>query len=641
MFYSNKKIKAGSTEPINNVQIQKDVMEDQIKAILDNIKVEVNVGPFYKAENENEVIDVSDEAYDITPQGSPDLINPVIEVPYWSHSYVYSADEIKYASRAQQEFYKILKANFLNGICLDVKGNSNYYFVLFFDLLKDYDQGHGVITLLEDQLDVLVQAYPKTKSYAKNELVKRLQSRNDHDGVARILYQKESFQNDIGYLYGLGDKFKSKLSLSKNQINQLNQLTDTANKFNSIEYCGVELIKMFFSVIEELEAAFQSKGSTLKEQIDAVAALEIEKHYRYKYGTYNYHALSRSFIATIYQIVYKSCENRLRDYFCIGRKTELSWYLHSTEAITEFNERFKIVIDNAIEKAISQLSPTDIDAETAFNEYNKSRWKKKLEELERSYSPNDKDAYVNKVHELEKCNQNNPSIENIFLQASKFIAKHNKVQSLKFYVHYLHYDLRSSKFDNRQLTKTIQKSLFQSNEQLHEFERIIGDLIKTKDMATALQSVELLYTPKRKKIKLDTTSIKEVHDKHAGTVNVLSEYLRDEYEDEQTNVRSEQISSSEVQINITQKNQNSNDSQQYVTSINQVQSGLVELFIKNCFTLSAKEMDDFARSNSAFKNQLVESINDTFYDHIDDVLIEEDEESYTMNESYYQKIITQ
>src|SRR6476620_4660369 len=51
-------------------------------------------------------------------------------VPYWSHSYVYSYNELRYATAAQQKFYFSFKDKFLNGEYPDLEGNSNYAFIL-------------------------------------------------------------------------------------------------------------------------------------------------------------------------------------------------------------------------------------------------------------------------------------------------------------------------------------------------------------------------------------------------------------------------------------------------------------------------------------------------------------------------------
>lgn len=123
------------------------------------------------------------------------------------------------------------------------------------------------------------------------------------------------------------------------------------------------------------------------------------------------------------------------------------------------------------------------------------------------------------------------------------------------YIYYLYHDLKSATFDNKKLTKTIQKSLFKTNEQLHNFEIIIGELIKDKNLEKALRDVSKIYTVKRKKIQLNADLIKEVQQQHSGTVELLNEFLQDEYEDEATKIKTLEINDDEIRIEITQKNE--------------------------------------------------------------------------------------
>jgi hypothetical protein len=50
-------------------------------------------------------------------------------------------------------------------------------------------------------------------------------------------------------------------------------------------------------------------------------------------------------------------------------------------------------------------------------------------------------------------------------------------------------------------------------------------------------------------------------------------------------------------------------------------------------------LETFAKSKGVFKNQLIESINEICYEILDDVLIEEEDEFYTINPDYYQKLL--
>jgi hypothetical protein len=70
-----------------------------------------------------------------------------------------------------------------------------------------------------------------------------------------------------------------------------------------------------------------------------------------------------------------------------------------------------------------------------------------------------------------------------------------------------------------------------------------------------------------------------------------------------------------------------------------VQEKLLRLFRTNGLFLSTEETENFARTNGLFKNRLINDINETCYEHLDDLLIEETEEGYSIEQDYYQSII--
>jgi predicted ATP-binding protein involved in virulence len=73
--------------------------------------------------------------------------------------------------------------------------------------------------------------------------------------------------------------------------------------------------------------------------------------------------------------------------------------------------------------------------------------------------------------------------------------------------------------------------------------------------------------------------------------------------------------------------------------LSEIQVETLNLFSKRGFTLSINEFDIFVKSRGVFKNSLLDSINEIYFDLLDDVLIEEDEEAITLTETYYSKII--
>lgn len=75
------------------------------------------------------------------------------------------------------------------------------------------------------------------------------------------------------------------------------------------------------------------------------------------------------------------------------------------------------------------------------------------------------------------------------------------------------------------------------------------------------------------------------------------------------------------------------------TELNQVHIGLLNIFKANDNTLNKLQLEEYARKNHMFANQLVEQINDRCYELLDDVLIEESNNGWVVEESYSYKIL--
>lgn len=91
-------------------------------------KVDIDVGGKIRYWNDVEFERI------IKPKEDLNLTQYEGEVPYWQMGYVRSRDALRYGSTTQRKFYKEFKARFLEGEYLDIKGNSNYCFILLFDL---------------------------------------------------------------------------------------------------------------------------------------------------------------------------------------------------------------------------------------------------------------------------------------------------------------------------------------------------------------------------------------------------------------------------------------------------------------------------------------------------------------------------
>lgn len=617
----------------NSQELKEGLVQNSLK----NRKITIS-SPNPKRSDDESIIDVTDQSYKI--DSTNNLIKYISGVPYWTQHYVYSYSELNGTSVEQKKFYNIFKINFLNGKYFDIEGNTNYAFILLFDLLNEYDSHKG-ISKLESQLKSLGQCYPKTKSYGISLLIKKMELDGYSADITRLReensYSNQNNNSNYDYNYWqLGSKYKTKLNLKDEDVFILNSLIDTNNKFNSIEFCEIQLIRMVLDCINFIKEYYVKNPVSYNDKVKILANIEKTRSFRFSDNSIN-----RYDEQIINQCIFKTCENAFRDYFKVGRKTDLSWYLHSEQSINFFNENILSVIKDYINQKVLEIGEIDFKSEIEINNYNRSRYKHKLNSLSEKFEKEKILEYKQGIEELAKRNHGNPYIENIYYEASKFITKYDKVLALQFYIFYLHHDLQSTYFDNKPFNKTIQKSLFKTNEQLQDFEQIVAEFINDKNLEKALNAVSKIYEVKRKKIQLDRSTIKEVQQQHSGTVELLNEYLRDESEEGNSLFDSQEINSEEINLKIVQQNDKPRQSAFLSElSLHPNQISILEIFSKHNFSVPQIEIEEFVKSKGLFKNQIIESINEACYEVLDDVLIEDEEDYYTIIPESFQKIIT-
>lgn len=112
-------------------------------------------------------------------------IDSNIDVPNWSHFYVYSADDLHKANKQQTEFYNFFKEEFIKGNYIDIGDNHNYAFILMFDLIEDYKE-HQNLEKVQMQLAILGEKYPRTARYTKSALNKSATSNIGNQQVHNI-----------------------------------------------------------------------------------------------------------------------------------------------------------------------------------------------------------------------------------------------------------------------------------------------------------------------------------------------------------------------------------------------------------------------------------------------------------------------
>jgi len=627
------------------LQIKKTTINTQ-KSQVNQLSRQKNAHPKSKTQNKQEykssdqsIIDVNTETLDLTIKHSAPKKEDSPEPPYWGHSYVYSYDELDYATKAQREFYFHFKEKVLSYEFVDIKGNTNYAFILYFDLLNEYEN-HQDIKLLENQFKVLGQICPKTKSYSLMSLQDLLRKRTDLYSVDKLInLQEPNYQFEHGYseydpdAYKLGKQYKDKLGLNKQEVAWLNKFWNPSNVFISIEGACIATMKQYLLIIKSLGKKLKTQNTSVAKEVDFFKEKIFEiKEVADSWGYYDKSYLRKRVESEIYLTIFKRVENSVRESFGHKRKVGSALYY---DFKGEFETRIGNHVDELVLKYQNDIEQPDLETQIELNARNVNRWKIDFNNLKSSFQKEDEIKFLDGIINLEETNQKNPNIENIFFDASKFISKFDKVQSLKYYAKYIYYDLKSKKFDNKELTKTIQKSLFKTGEQINDFKNIIAELIKTTDIQKALDEIEKIYIPKRKKIKLNKSVIKEVEQKYDGTVELLNGYLETENEgSNQTNPENEKN-----EISVVPTNTNNSIFISGI-SIGKIQEELIAKIVSNSFEIHQDKVDKFATENGLFKNQLIDSINEAFEEYLEgEALIEEDEENYVIEESYYKEIV--
>ncbi|OOQ56924.1 hypothetical protein BC343_17205 [Mucilaginibacter pedocola] len=586
----------------------------------------------------NGVVDVTGEAVKIDYQANiRSLRRYGSGIPYWEARYIYSYNELQTATAQQDAFYQYFKKQFQVKDYLDLEGNYNYAFILLFDLLENYKL-HTNTRLLEQSIFELAANYPKTKAYALSALSLVLEEQQDWAAIDRIRDFQLHLSTDRSLK--LGNRFRKKLMLNDYDVELLNKIWYPDNSFCEIEFCLRETVKLFLLVTEAIDRKYLKEGATTEVEFNTLADLITHKQLGTGINNYNYKYTMLSAIGDIYTFLFKNVENAVRQAYGHARKLNTDVNYNDEEIDALYKEKVVDKLGGILPVWISRIEAPDEQANIKLNALNTTRWRSAFQSICEKHAGN-APAFYQAVLELARLNSQNPSVEMIYFEASKSIAKADKLTALDLFVNYVFTDMQSAVFDNRQMNKTVQKSLFATDEQFNDFRDIINKLIASKDLQAALTTVRTIYLPKRKKMILNQEAISQINERHAGTVELLNKYLADE-EPEPPMPVPVTASTAPHQADIVlplQSNTLQTSIYEASLGLSATQVAVLNMFKKSNFTLAAAEVDAFAKANSVFKNHLTDSINEICYELLDDVLIEEDEEHYIINQQYYNNIL--
>ena len=609
-----------------------------------------------------EIIDVSGSAEPI-PTSKTASSSPREVVP-WPHHYIFSFNDLADANKQQQTYYYYFKQQFLQGHPPELGDNTNYAFVLLFDLLQTRDNKND-LRKLHDLLLLLARHYPKTASYAQREfdqlVLQQSNSSKPNPLAADPIPMADIYQPSWS---SLGKRNKKTVAMSDEEASMLDQLFYSPSSFFENPFCQSAIVTLFLALLRSLDQEFRTTNRSLEQRIDEVARLVCKTHYNYRQDNEANLFNLRSVKNDVRQLLMKLCENAVRDQYEYKRRLQILPFYNS-ETVAEVNEALEnqllISACHQLTSLANVIPVPDDKGETALNTLSPTRWKQKFETIKVSYTQGkDAKAYKTEVIRLGKLNKTNPAVEHIYFEAAKFIGKEDKILCLTLYCYYIYHDQLSAKIDDKQLPKTLLKALFNTDNKETEFTNIINDLKKNKDLKATLATLPEIYAIKRKKIELDSTVIREAEHALDDTVELLNEYLADEdlstvEESAAYHAQAGPIASADIEeeepidlqpgTSLILPSPASVDvganANRYLSTIalNPIQLILLNTFENHGFSIAAEDLETFAREHNTFMSQLINNLNEAFFEHLDDSLIEEDEDHYTINQEYYKRIL--
>lgn len=383
------------------------------------------------------------------------------------------------------------------------------------------------------------------------------------------------------YLPGWGSDYKTTLGLNNKESRILNFVSNHLGSFKFdrllyVDFYKEELISLFVSTLRNLDIN------------------KIEKNKYQKIFFYCDYILRKRYVCSLYS------EDKIK---------KIEPYLSEQEK-------------SVMRELSNQIRKLTLEEELLLFNRDIARRDMYYTKLTSEFS--NANQFYEDIKRLESLNTTVSVKHNIYHKAYRFVIEKDKTIALKLYIHYLSINTGALKHSN--ISKSNQKILFEKESQQLEFETIVEKFKKDNDLQEALILIDDLFTIKRKKITLNDIAIKSAKEDLATVVDLLNNYLEDEEMDK--NPELEFIREHPPIININNP----------TNKLTPIQTEFIELFISNSYQLTQVEIDNFANNNGLFKSQLIDGFNEQFYEQLDDLLIEEEEDVCILNKDYYEQI---
>ena len=462
----------------------------------------------------------------------------------------------------------------------------------------------------------------------------------------------------------LGQMYAEPLGLTARQVGWLNKFYQPDNAFMGIEAARRATVLLYVTALLAIDQQLKITGTTLAKEVtfldDKARSL---RHYAY-YWQPSSSTVGDKAGADVYLALFRQCENAVRAHFDAGRAAPL-FVRNLAQLLPLYQTLLGQHVQQLLPAMIAQVPPPDEATERALNLQNPNRWKATYDKL-LPLLPAKAPRFIKAVTQLAARNEDNPKVGTLYFEAAKQLAKLDREAALRFYLRHVAQEQQFYEPRVKPLPKTLRKALLPKAEQQPKFEALVHELEAFKNLPAVLAKVPGVYEVPRRRLALDQEAIHAVRDQHAGTVALLNDYLRDEPAPTPAAEAQAQPAKPAKTAKATKPAKPVKPAQPAKTAqasrpapsppptptppagagpfaadldLDAPQRALLLRFAAHDLRLARAAVEAFATAHGRLRNQLIDGLNDSCYARLDDVLIEEADDAYTIYPPYYQQLL--
>lgn len=510
-------------------------------------------------------------------------------ISVWETDYGYNKNDINYWTHTEiKNSYRQIRKKFLNGIYYDLSSPSYnlYWKILVYDVtdaMKDFSFKPSFCAEIFSILNTIADNDHKLlKTLAETYISPRPTIKPNNLDIYKAIITKNPF---------LAEE-KSWITLQ--MIKDISY--DSFCKLHQIRY----LYWFGFNI---------HKAPTIKQYLTSlylnVLALKSPSNNSKEQQIYEFHQDEYRICQGILQLCFDAITHYFHDEALSLNLPDMPVLLRS-----KLNNDFPNGICACIESELNKLLPLSKEAWQEIYHYDTQLWRPKYE-LIRNHLLETKDynVYLKKVDELYALASKAPNIYLMLADVIKRISKNHTEKAIIYY-----FNARLIKNDTKIVKSSIQH-LFPSELIYTKFEKILEDFKQTNDYNKALENISKLYKPERKKINISETDLQKKEILYKKTVSMLDNIMGDDEND--------------IVTSLQQENTNTNTKKE-----NLPDHAILTAFIDHNLVLTKDQIKQISCKFNIMPSVMIDSINERYYDIIDDILIEYSDNQYSILPEY-------